>query len=67
MKHKYIKYDTHIPTELQTHSLHFDILLNSATIYRNFWILKQLNKAIFWRQINPSILHGPILFFLEHI
>lgn len=67
MEHKYIKHDTHIPADLQTNSLGFGILLNSARVYRNFWILKQLNKVIFRRQINPSILHGPILFFLEHI
>lgn len=47
MKHKYIKHDTHIPADLQTNSLYFDILLNSARDYMNFWIFKQLNKVIF--------------------
>lgn len=67
VKHKYIKHDTHILADLQTNSLYLVILLNSARADRNFWILKQLNKVIFRRQINPSILHSPILFFLRHI
>jgi len=32
MKHKYIKRDTHIRTDLQTNCLHVGILLNSARV-----------------------------------